>query len=82
MNPITDQEINLMQSSFSNVIRHLEITRDRQFVRKLVHLIGELYPKITDENWKEYCELCYLSRPMPGEPERETIPGRNGSINN
>ena len=82
MNALTDEEINLMQSSFSSVIRKLKITRDRFFARKLVHLIGELYPKMTDENWREYQDLCYLSRPMRGEPIRNIFPGNNRPINN
>ena len=82
MNSLTDDEINLMQSSFSNVIRYLKITRDRLFVRKLAHLIGELYPKMTNENWKEYADLCYLSRPMCGEPQRKMFPGDNEPSNN
>lgn len=82
MNSLTDGEIDLMQSCFSNVIRKLKITRDRLFTRKLVHLIGELYPKITNENWKEFADLCYLSRPMSGEPKRNIFPGNNNPINN
>jgi hypothetical protein len=82
VNPLSDDEINLMQSSFSNVIRNLKITRDRLFVRKLAHLIGELYPKMTNENWQEYADLCYLSRPMRGEPKRNIFPGNNNPINN